>query len=160
MPMLKLLYKKLLISVISSSLITMNMTVMAEDTAPKNNVNAAIAPMSKSTDSGLTRDANGVLSKTENYKFEGSQAEDGPLSIIVMLAIGVIGTKLMMYKKWTLDMTVVAVASAAYIAAEILNLLNLGNELKAMTVQITKRSDGTIDKQKSAGCSLIENKET
>lgn len=139
--MLNFFYKTLLIALISGSLTTMNLTAYAQEAAASS---SATAQMSKSDSSGLTRDADGVLKKTETHKFEGTK-EDGALQIITMLAVGVIGTKLLMYKKWTLDMSVVAVASAAYIAAEIINIMNLKNQLADMDIQITKRSDGKMD---------------
>lgn len=139
--MLNFLYKTLLIALISGSLTTMNLAAYAQEAAASS---SATAQMSKSDSSGLTRDADGVLKKTETHKFEGTK-EDGALQIITMLAVGVIGTKLLMYKKWTLDMSVVAAASAAYIAAEIINIMNLKNQLSDMDVQVTKRSDGKMD---------------
>ena len=136
--MFQLLYKTLLISVISGSLSIMNMLAFAQDTASTATTQASAT--------GYTRDSNGVFSKTENHNFQGTKAgEDNALHVITMLAIGVIGMKLLMYKKWTLDMTIVAAACAAYVVAEILNIMNLKNQIEDMSVQVIKRSDGKID---------------
>lgn len=143
--MFKFLYKTLLISLISGSLTTMNMAAYAQDAAAGASANVtATAQMSKASSSGLTRDANGVLKKTDSHSFEGTKNENA-IHVITMLAVGVIGTKLLMYKKWTTDMSVVAAASVAYIGAEIVNIMNLRNQLEDMNVQVTKSSDGKVD---------------
>lgn len=103
--------------------------------------------MTKATPSnGVSRDSNGVYSKSETRKFEGTdKSGDSAIQSITMLAIGFVGMRLMSYKKWTPDMMVVAAASAAYIMAQIANILSLKKQIKDMEVQITKRSDGKID---------------
>jgi hypothetical protein len=119
----------------------MNFTACAADAkAP-----SATDQMSTTTSTPVTMDANGVLKKTESTKFMGIKEEGAGLHIITMLAVGFVGTKLLMYKKWTLDMKIVAAASAAYIAAEIANMMNLKKQLKDMNVDITKSSDGKMD---------------
>ncbi len=136
--MFQLLYKTLLISVISGSLSIMNMLAFAQDTASTATTQASAT--------GYTRDSNGVFSKTENHNFQGTKAgEDNALHTITMLAVGFIGTRLLMYKKWTTDMSIAAAGSAAYIAAEIVNVMNLKNQIEDMNVQVTKKSNGQID---------------
>lgn len=137
------LYKTLLIAIISGSLSIMNVTALAQEAGVNT---TATAQMSKASSSGLTRDSNGVLKKNESHNFEGTKGkDDNAIHVITMLAVGVIGTKLLTYKKWTLDMTVVAAASVAYIAAEIVNIMNLKNQLEDMNIQVTKSSDGKVD---------------
>ncbi|MGZ3789466.1 MAG: hypothetical protein ACXVLQ_13135 [Bacteriovorax sp.] len=86
------------------------------------------------------------MSKTETNSFKGTKGEDdNAIHVITMLAVGFIGTKLLMYKKWTLDMSVVAAASALYIVSEIVNIMNLKTQLSDMNVQVTRSSDGKID---------------
>lgn len=128
--MLKLLYKTLLVSIMCGSLSIANMTpVYAQDTKGQ-----------------VTRNSDGSLSKTDTYSFKGTKGEDdNALNVITMLAVGVIGTKLLTYKKWTTDMTVVAAASAAYIAAEIINIMNLKKQISDMNVEVTKNSNGKMD---------------
>jgi hypothetical protein len=135
--MKKILLKSFVVSVLSGSLIMLNMTALAETT----NSN-----MVKATSSGYTRDSNGVMTKTETQRFEGSDKNgDSAIQTITMLAVGFVGVRLMSYKKWTTDMMVVAAASAAYIAANVANILNLKKQIKDMELQLSKRSDGKID---------------
>lgn len=143
--MLKLIYKFFLISIMSFSLITMNTISLAQDVqSSPNNTNSAISQMSQPNSDGVYRDSNGVLKKNENHKFEGTK-DDDPLNIITMLVIGIIGMKLILYEKRTPDMLVVVAASGAYILAEIANIANLKSQLKGMSVDVTKSSDGKVD---------------
>lgn len=141
--MLRHLYKTLIISIMCGSLSIMNMTAFAQEAG----TTSSSSNMTKAKpNNAVTRDANGVYKKTESHDFKGTKgSEDNALNIITMLAVGVIGTKLLMYKKWTMDMSVVAAASAAYIIAEIMNIMNLKKQISDMHVDLTKSSDGKID---------------
>lgn len=139
--MFKLLYKALLISLISGSLTTMNMTAFAQSTSGAT----------------YTRDQSGVMSKTETHHFEGTgKDDDNALQVITMLAVGVIGTKLLKYKKWTTDMNIVAIASGVYLFAEIKNILDLKNKLEDMDAALTKKTDGSIDKDQQTQIDVLE----
>lgn len=143
--MLRHLYKTLIISIMCGSLSIMNMTAFAQEAGTTSS--STSSGMTKATPSNaVTRDANGVYKKTESHDFKGTKgSEDNALNIITMLAVGVIGTKLLMYKKWTMDMSVVAAASAAYIIAEIMNIMNLKKQINDMHVDVTRSSDGKMD---------------
>ncbi|MDD4974332.1 MAG: hypothetical protein PHY93_08260 [Bacteriovorax sp.] len=135
--MLKLLYKTLLISVMSSSLMTMNMAAFAQ-TAPT-------AQMSQSEDSGLTRDSNGVLKKTESHKFDGVKSAD-MLASITMLATGTIaGRMAAKYRPMTTDVMIAAVGGLAFIAGEVLSNIKFKKTIDDMSVEITKTNDGKMD---------------
>lgn len=138
--MIELFYKSLIISLISAQL---SFGSLSAYSAEVENTKAT-ASMSKTDNSGLTRDSNGVLKKTETHSFSGTGESDA-LSSVTMLAIGVIGMRLLTYQKRTLDMTIVVAASAAYIAAEIANVMSLKKQLKDMEIKVTKSSDGKND---------------
>ncbi len=130
--MLKLFYKTLLVSVLSSSLLIMDMTAFAQ---------TATSNMSKT---GYTRGADGNYTKTETLNLEAPKKNndvDNALEIITMLAVGVLGTRLLMYPKFTTDMSVVAAASAAYLAGEVMNLNDLKKETEALQQEIKISTD-------------------
>jgi hypothetical protein len=99
--MIKLFYKALLITIVSGSLMTMNLEAYAQ----------ATAPMSAATSPDVKRDANGVLTKTDSYDFKGTQQKDNMLNSITMLVVGAVGMKILLYKKKTVDMLVAGAAS-------------------------------------------------
>lgn len=138
--MIELFYKSLIISLISAQLTLGSLSAYSAEVENTN----ATANMSKTDNSGLTRDSNGVLKKTETHSFSGT-GENDALATVTMLAIGVIGMRLLTYQKRTIDMTVVVAASAAYIAAEIANVMSLKKQLKDMEIKVTKSSDGKND---------------
>lgn len=136
--MLKLLYKTLLVSVLSGSLLILNMTTAFADSS-------ATAGMSST---GYTRGADGVLTRTETQNYQGTKNDDNNadmISVITGLAVGAVAARLLMYEKWTTDMSIVAVAALAYTAAEIMNILDLKKQIDDMTVQVTTRTDGKVD---------------
>lgn len=137
--MVRFLFKTILISIISGSLSTANVSVLAADASSDT---TATAQMSKAT---YSRDSNGVLTKTESHQFEGTDKGDSAIQTITMIAIGFVGVRLMRFKKWTPDMMVVAAASAAYLAANIANILSLKKQIKDMEAKVTKRADGKVD---------------
>ncbi len=125
--MFKLLYKTLLISITSGSLLLFNMTAYAQTSTP------------------ITRDANGVMKKTETHTFSAPEGSE-MLSSITMIAIGVIGTRMAInYKPMTTDVMVAAVGAASFIAAEVMTNLKIKNTMETMTATITKSSDGKND---------------
>ncbi len=139
--MFKFIYKIILIALISGPLTTLHLLAYGADAVNT----TATANMTKTETINVSMGADGVLTRTDKTKLEAVSDSSGPLAIITMFAIGVIGTKLLMYKKWTLDMTIVAAASAAFILAELANIATLKSKLKDMELDITKRSDGKMD---------------
>ena len=203
--MLQHLYKTLLITVMSCSLMTMNITVFAADassnttpirtpvtpdttnppittpvtttpapttpvtvtptpttsdttipvtTAPQNAADSttAISGMSKASDPNITMDANGALSKSETIKLDDPQAKSGAMSIIIMLAIGIIGAKILMYKKRTMDMTIGAVGCVAYIVGEVFNIKSLKDRI-AEDQKASSPTDGSASSTSSSTAS-------
>jgi hypothetical protein len=139
--MLRLLYKTLLISVLSGSLSIMNMTAFAQETAPttSSNMQKAKAP------EGMTRDSNGVYKKTDTMKFDKIEDKD-MIASITMLATGFIAARLYMkYKPVTTDMTVAAIGGAAFIAGEVMSNMSFKKKMDDATIAITKSSDGAKD---------------
>ncbi|MBC7539013.1 MAG: hypothetical protein H7281_09345, partial [Bacteriovorax sp.] len=138
--MLKLLYKTLLISVMSGSLMTINMTAFAQETT-----GSATAQMSKSSESNVTRDKNGVLKKTETHKFDGVESAD-MLASITMLATGTIaGRMLVSYRPVTNDVMIAAVGGLAFMAGEVISNVKFKKTIEDMSVEITKTNDGKKD---------------
>jgi hypothetical protein len=135
--MFKLLYKTLLISVLSGSLTMTNMTAFAA------------GPITKGSD--------GVLTKTETHNFSGVQS-DNAMNVITMLVVGAVGMKLALYEKLTPDMTVAAIGSAAYIAGEIMSTIKFKEKIKDSEFVVSKRSDGKKDQAQID--SLVELKQS
>jgi hypothetical protein len=97
------------------------------------------------TSTPITRDANGVMKKTETHTFSAPEGSE-MLSSITMIAIGVIGTRMAInYKPMTTDVMVAAVGAASFIAAEVMTNLKIKNTMETMTATITKSSDGKND---------------
>lgn len=139
--MLRLLYKTLLISVMSGSLSIMNVTAYAQESGTTNssNMQKAKAP------EGMTRDSHGVYKKTDTMKF-GKIEDIDMISSITMLATGFIAARLFMkYKPVTTDMTVAAIGGAAFIAGEVMSNMAFKKKMDDATVAITKSSDGAKD---------------
>lgn len=124
--MLKLIYKTILVSIISCVLMVGELSSFAD---------------SRGT---LTRNNDGSYQRTNTYDMKATNKEP-VMAIIAMLAVGFLGTRLLMYEKWTTDMTVAAASSGIYIAGEVWNLINAKKEMKELEIQATIRSDGVID---------------
>ena len=134
--MLKLLYKTLLISTMSCSLMTMNMTAFAFDVdAPTTTIETP------------TRDANGVVTVKEKTEFKSVNQENVESSQtwidgITMLVIGMVGARLLMYTKWSFDMKLAAIGSAAYLGSEVITMMNYNDAVGAKTLEVIKKNDG------------------
>ncbi|MDO9183949.1 MAG: hypothetical protein Q7U04_16150 [Bacteriovorax sp.] len=135
--MLKSFYKTFLISFMSGSLMTMNMTAFAQTVAASN---------VKSTDTGVySRDANGVVSKTDAHNFDAVKDED-MLSSITMIAIGGIAARMAVsYNPKPLDVLVAAAGGIAYIGAEVISTVQFKKNIEAMTIEVTTSNDGKND---------------
>ena len=111
----------------------------------------AISNMSKANNSNVTMDANGTLSTSETIKLDDPQGKSGAMNIIIMLAIGILGTKMVMYKKRTMDMTIGIVGSVAYIAGEVFNIKSLKDRIAEDQKATTDGSaSGTADGSSTA----------
>lgn len=135
--MFKLLYKTLLITVMSCSLMTLNMDfAFAQATT---------------TNSTWTRDANGNLTKTATANFTGTADSDDTTAwnIVMMLVIGTVGAKLLTYTKWTPDMSMVAIGSTAYLVGEILNIANMKDQMSSLNQQFIETTDTSNKAQKT-----------
>jgi hypothetical protein len=127
--MLKHLYKTLLISVISGSLLSFS---------------PAIA-LAADGQSQTTTDSNGVITAKKNYKFEKISDAD-MLASITMLAGGyVAGRMLRVYRPITLDVGIAATGGAAFVAGEVLTNVKFKGKIDAMTVEVEKRNDQTVN---------------
>lgn len=118
--MLKLIYKTILVSIISCVLMVGELSSFAD---------------SRGT---LTRNNDGSYQRTNSYDMKATNKEP-VMAIIAMLAVGFLGSRLLTYEKWTADMTVAAAASGIYIAGEIYNLINAKKDMKALEVQAISR---------------------
>lgn len=125
--MLRHLYRTFIIAVISGSLLSYQTTALAQTSTP------------------ITTDSKGVKSKTTSEKLDKIENSD-MLASIVMLATGVIAARLLMkYKPPTTDMMIAAAGGAAFIAGEVMSNMGFKAEMDEQTVQITKKSDGSVD---------------
>lgn len=129
--MLKLLYKTILISTMSFSLMVFDSVAFAQATQ----------------NGGLRRSADGVLTKTETINFK--PVTDGDmLSSITMLAVGMIsGRMAVSYRPITVDVMIAAAGGVAFIAGEVLSNMSFKKTMDEMSIEITKSSDGKVDQE-------------
>lgn len=131
--MLKHLYKTLLVGIISGSLLTLNTSVVMAATQDGETV--------------TTTDSNGIITAKKNYKFEKISDSD-MLASIMMLAGGyVTGRMLRVYKPPTMDVMVAAAGGVAYIAGEVITNVKFKGKIDAMTVEVEKKNDGTVNEE-------------
>lgn len=129
--MLKHLYKTLLISVISGSLLTLQTTT-------------AFAAATE-TQGTVTTDDKGVITATKNYQFEKISDQD-MLTSITMLAGGFItGRMLASYRPLTTDVMIAGAGGVAFIAGEVISNVKFKGTIDEMTVEVQKKSDGTVN---------------
>lgn len=136
--MMKHLYKTLLIALISGSLLTVDMVAFAQQSGGG-------STQTQTSKSGYYKDSEGVLRKNKTEHFGGTKNSDNVMTTITMLAVGLVGTRLMTYTKWTTDMTIAAVASGLYVASEVMNLMNSKKQMDPTTIELSKRYDGKVD---------------
>lgn len=131
--MLKHLYKTLLISVISWSLLTVQSSVVF-----------AAATESKAT---ITTDSNGVITAKKSVSFDKVSDTD-MLASITMLAGGFIAGRMWQaYSPVSMDVTIAAAGGVAFIAGEVMSNIKFKGTIEAMTVEVEKKSDGTINEE-------------
>lgn len=93
----------------------------------------------------VTKNSDGTYQRTKTVDLADVSNSDTAMNFITMLAIGVVGMKLLTYQKWTTDMTVAAAAGAAYIIGEVMNMFQTKKDMEATSASVTLRSDGKVD---------------
>ncbi len=130
--MLKQLYKTLLISVISWSLLTFQSAVVFA------------ASESKAT---VTTDSNGVITSKKSVHFE-KVSDNDMLASITMLAGGFIAGRMYQnYSPVSIDVTIAAAGGVAFIAGEIMSNVKFKGTIDGMTAEVEKKSDGTFNEE-------------
>lgn len=129
--MLKHLYKTLLISVISGSLLSFS---------------PAIA-LAADGQTQTTTDSNGVITAKKSYKFDKISDSD-MLASITMLAGGVITARMLkVYKPPTPDVLIAAAGGAAYIAGELITNIKFKGKIDEMTIEVEKKNNQEINEE-------------
>ncbi|MEA9356953.1 hypothetical protein SHI21_12080 [Bacteriovorax sp. PP10] len=129
--MLKHLYKTLLISVISGSLLSFSPAIALAGEAPTQ----------------TTTDNNGVITAKTSHKFDEVSDTD-MIASVAMIAAGIItGRMIIYYRPLTMDVIVAAAAGAAYIAGELLTTIKFNGTIKAMTVEVEKKNNGEVNEE-------------
>lgn len=131
--MLKHLYKTLVISLISGSLLSVQ-------------TSTAFAAVTESK-GVTTTDTSGNITNKKSYTFEKISDAD-MLASLGMLAGGFItGRMLVSYKPMTPDVLVAGVAGSAFVAGEILSNLKFKGTIDEMTEEVVKESAATINEE-------------
>jgi len=125
--MIRLFLKTIMISLISCTLMVGDMVAYAD------------------SQTHATKNADGSYQRTKTVDLADVSNGDTAMNFITMLAIGVVGMKLLTYQKWTTDMTVAAAAGAAYIIGEVMNMFQTKKDMEATSASVTLRSDGKVD---------------
>jgi hypothetical protein len=126
--MIKHLYKTLIISILCGSLLSFQSTVV----------------FAAGTN---TTDRNGVITNTQSLKFNKLEDSD-MLASLMMLGGGFItGRMIQSYRPITMDVTIAGAAGAAFIAGEIMSNLKFKGEIDEMTIEVQKKSDGTVNEE-------------
>ena len=127
--MWRLIYKSILISIISSVLMIGDMAAYAD---------------SRGTP---TKNSDGTVSRTNTYDMKDVKGDDDIVSLpmLTMVVVGALGAKLLFYEKWTNDMMVAAAASGIYVVGEIMNAIQVKEDMEKIKVSATFKSDGAID---------------
>jgi hypothetical protein len=95
----------------------------------------------------ITTDSNGVMSRTSSYHFDKVSDTD-MLASLGMLAGGFITARMLVYyKPITTDVIIAAAGGAAFIAGEILSNVKFKGTIDALTLDVTKKSDGSINEE-------------
>ena len=95
----------------------------------------------------ISTDSKGVTTSSTNYKFDGISDED-MIKSLAMLSAGVItGRMLKVYTPATPDVMIAGAAGAAFIAGEIMSNVKFKGEIDAISLEIDKKSDATINEE-------------
>ena len=126
--MLKYFYKTFLIAILSGSLLSLQS-------------GTALAAGTNSTDS------KGLITNTQSHQFDKVTDSD-MLASLGMLSGGFItGRMLKSYSPVTTDVMIAGAAGVAFIAGEILSNMKFKGTIDAMTVEVTKQSDGKVNEE-------------
>ncbi len=133
--MLKHLYKTFLISLITWSLLSFNSAIV----------------FAQSEKGVVTTDSKGVISSTKQHKFEKISDTD-MLSSIAMLAAGVVAGRIIKNygfsnRPLTADLVIAAAGGVAFVAGEVMSNVKFKGTIDEMTVEVVKKSDGTINEE-------------
>jgi hypothetical protein len=124
--MFKHLYETLKISILCGSLLTLQSSVVFAA-----GVN--------------TTDANGVITNTQTHSFGKIQDSD-MLASLGMLGGGFIAARMIgTYKPPSNDVMIAGAAGVAFIAGEVMSNLKFKGTIDAMSAEVDKKSDGTIN---------------
>ena len=160
---MKHLYKTFLISILSGSLLMFQMTALAEDTTTGSSGGTTSGSDSSSSSSESTAkkltsdptevkgpvvtDKNGVMTQTSTHKFDKIEDSD-MLASIEMVATGFITAMIIKsYKPLTTDVMIAGIGGIAFIAGEVMSNMSFKGKIDAMTVEVTKKSDGTVNEE-------------
>lgn len=126
--MLKYFYKTFLIAILSGSLLSLQS-------------GAALAAGTNSTDS------KGVITNTQSHQFDKVTDSD-MLASLGMLSGGFItGRMLKSYTPVTTDVMIAGAAGVAFIAGEVLSNMKFKGTIDAMTIEVSKKSDGKVNEE-------------
>ncbi len=131
--MLKHLYKTLLISVISGSLLSFS---------------PAITLAAEEGQTQTTTDNNGVITAKKSYKFDKISDAD-MMASIGMLGAGLIAARMaIVYNKpLAMDAMIAGAAGAAFIAGEVASSVKFKGEIKEMTIEVEKKNNGEVNEE-------------
>lgn len=129
--MFKHLYKTLLISIISGSLLSFSPAI-------------ALAAEGQTQ---TTTDSNGVITAKKNHKFDEVSDADMVTSVAMIAAGVVTGRMVRYYQPLTMDVVVAAAAGTAYIAGELVTTISFQGKIKEMTIEVEKKNDGSVNEE-------------
>ena len=129
--MLKFLYKKILVSILSIALLNLNLMAFAQDIKPLTNTDK----ITTNSNSDTTKSADG----NDNKKDEGKGGSE-MMSSITMIVIGFLATRLYKYTPKTTDIYIAMVGGVAFIVGEILSTSTFKEDAKAL-----EKKDGPPD---------------
>jgi hypothetical protein len=96
--------------------------------------------------SNLNKDSSGVFSLDVKKGLTGVGNQKNTLiEELALFAMTMVGTKLILYPKWTYDMKVAAASSAIFMTGSIIEALKSQKEMEDLQLAMTLRSDGKID---------------
>lgn len=131
--MLKRLHKTFLISILSWSLLSLQMSVAFAGVNESNN--------------NITTDSSGSITSKKTYTFDNVKESD-MLASIAMLAGGAITARMVKnYKPLTTDVMIAGAGGAAFIAGEVLSNMKFKGTIDEMTLTVEKKNDQTINEE-------------
>jgi hypothetical protein len=127
--MLKHFYKSFLVTILSTSLLMFQTSIVFADTTTS------------------TTDSTGKVTTTTKYDLSKISDMD-MLTSIAMLAGGfVAGRMAAVYKPITTDVMIASAAGAAFIAGEVLTNVSFNGQINKMTAEVVNESDDTVNEE-------------